>query len=60
MQVGVYFQLLVRAMGMDRKMKVSVGLGRRWRDRWIGREYLKRTLSKSLGEARCGSLRPPS
>lgn len=46
MQAGVHLQLLVGAVGMERKMNSSVGLGRRWRHRWVGREYLETTLSK--------------
>ncbi|KAK7373341.1 hypothetical protein VNO80_06744 [Phaseolus coccineus] len=34
MQAGVHLQLLVGAVGMERKMNSSVGLGRRWRHRW--------------------------
>lgn len=40
MQAGVHLQLLVGAVGMERKLNSSVGLGRRWRHRWVGREYL--------------------
>jgi len=50
MQAGVHLQLLVGAVGMERKMNSSVGLGRRWRHRWVGREYLETTLSKPRGK----------
>lgn len=51
MQAGVHLQLLV---GMERKMNSSVGLGRRWRQRWVGREYLETTLSKPPGKLDAG------
>ena len=54
MQAGVHLQLLVGAVGMERKMNSSVGLGRRWRHRWVGREYLETTLSKPRGKLDAG------
>lgn len=45
MQAGVHLQLLVGAVGMERKMKGSVGLGRRWRHRWVGRDQRELSLS---------------
>jgi len=50
MQASVHLQLLVGAVGMERKMNSSVGLGWRWRHKWVGREYLKTTLSKPRGK----------
>lgn len=54
MQAVVHLQLLVGAVGMERKMNSSVGLGRRWRHRWVGREYLETTLSKPRGKLDAG------
>lgn len=39
---------------MERKMNSSVGLGRRWRHRWVGREYLETTLYKPPGKLDAG------
>ena len=54
MQAGLHLQLLVGAVGMERKIHSSVGLGRRWRQRWVGREYLETTLSKPPGKLDAG------
>ncbi|CAJ1964314.1 unnamed protein product [Sphenostylis stenocarpa] len=54
MQAGVHLQMLVGAVGMERKMNSSIGLGPRWRHWWVGREYLETTLSKPRGKLDAG------